>query len=146
MKKIFIVYGGQKSGKTTTIKKVFSEVKKNDDVSVENLCPGLRVEIFNIVSFKKIRIGFSSMGDVREAACRKIETLCQRDCDIIIGAVRGTEKSPMYTDMKEIAAKWNYEIEGISVRRTGEQADDFALAVKQDVVDRLLSIINELNR
>lgn len=145
MKKIFILYGQQNCGKTKTVKKVFSEVQKKDNVIVENLNSKLRTEIFNIVSLAKIRIGFSSMGDVRKKACDRLAILCRKNCDVIICAARGTQKHSVYSGLKAVAAESNYEIEGIPVEKKGNGFDE-ALAVKQDIVDRLTVVINELNR
>ena len=82
------IWGKANSGKTSTIKMISYELKKELDKTLSYSFSLEKDEIFEIFDFKGFKIGISSMGDVLHDYLKHFLNNCFDECDIIIAASR----------------------------------------------------------
>ena len=106
MKKIFIVKGGDDTGKTTKINLIIDWIFANYTISNSVIIPINQIDRYGIIQINKLTIGFNTAGD-NETEVKKIDNLkgvlnninddnLLNDLDIIICACRTKGKGRQY--------------------------------------------------
>jgi len=106
MKKIFILKGGDDTGKTTKINEIVDWILTNYTGATSNIKPINNVDRYGVIQINKLVIGFNTAGD-NEGEVKKIDYLKgllnstertdnDNDLDIIICACRTRGKGRKY--------------------------------------------------
>jgi hypothetical protein len=96
---IIAVCGGKNVGKTSSIKIEYKRLEGKAKTIIQNN-PRNTKEVFAVLQFKGIRIGFASKGDFAKELKEKLDQLTQKDrCAIIVCACR-PERTKTYKEVK----------------------------------------------
>lgn len=103
MKKIFVLKGGDETGKTTKINQIIDWILTDYTITNSVFIPINSVDKYGIIQIDKLTIGFNTAGD-NETEVKKIDTLKSmlnsnddvKDLDIIVCACRTRGKGRQY--------------------------------------------------
>lgn len=159
MKKIIALYGSGKKGKTSTLKKLIEEMRKDSSFSEEEekaeqyLNDDERI----ICTYKNKKIAITTGGDTEDIIKENLAFFEEHECDILVTATRTKGKTVDYIEDYEnknnikIIWKWkfigtNSTTYGLSKCKEKVLFDTINNVQAEDLLNCLHEVIKELNQ
>lgn len=138
MKKIFILKGGDDTGKTTKINNIVDWILTNYKGATSNIRPINNVDRYGVIQINKLVIGFNTAGD-NEGEVKKIDYLKgllndseNNDLDIIICACRTRGKGRQYIlDNYNYSSGWLQKIINLDKYAKADTASQIARDIRK---------------
>ena len=137
-KKLFCLKGRANVGKSATICCIYDKIKNNDcEILEQKFKDGIMIEIVAIIrNVNGLTIGINSYGDLGDMVSKQLQSLTDRNCDIIFCASR--TRGATVQEVRKMKGK-GYEVK--FVKKNIADSNTHYITVNEEQADKLLEMV-----